>query len=94
MACLTPHSKEWFAALARVNPQEAAHTRQIIKSAGSSDVCSFCGSIPARDYQVLNRWFTTSVVATFRLCEDCLSTRATTEGDQMAALSAEVDLGT
>ncbi len=93
MSYLTPHSKEWFAALAKFDPQEAAHTKQILKSAGSTEVCSLCGSEPARDYQVMNKWFANGVVATFRLCEDCLSMRAT-EGDQMALLPAAVEHGT
>ncbi len=87
MTCLTPHSKEWFAALAKVNPQEAAHTKQIIKSAGHAEVCSLCGDGEARDYQVTNRWFG-SIPASFRLCEDCLSTRAS-EGDQFAPLLSQ-----
>jgi hypothetical protein len=86
MTYLTPHSKEWFAALAKVNPQEAAHTKQIIKSAGRSDVCSLCGGEPARDYQVTNKWFGNSP-ATFRLCCDCLSTLATTEGEKLQPLA-------
>jgi hypothetical protein len=88
MTCLTPHSKEWFAALAKVNPQEAAHTKQIIKSTGSSEVCSLCGGSDARDYQLTNRWFG-SVPATFRLCQDCLSTRSM-EGDQFALLESQL----
>jgi hypothetical protein len=89
MTYLTPHSKEWFAALAKVNPQEAAHTKQIIKSAGTAEVCSQCGGEPARDYQVTNRWFTGAVPATFRLCDDCRSTRATTEGETFVLLQSE-----
>lgn len=90
MAYLTPHSKEWFAALAKFNPQEAAHTKQILKSASTLDVCSLCGSEPAQDYQVLNKWFSSGLVVTFRLCEDCLSMRAM-EGEQMAPLNAVAD---
>jgi hypothetical protein len=89
MTNLTPHSKEWFAALAKVNPQEAAHTKQIVKSAGTPDVCSYCGGEPARDYLVTNKWFTGSIPATFRLCEDCLSLRATNEGETFAPLQTE-----
>ncbi len=88
MTCLMPHSKEWFAALAKVNPQEAAHTKQIIKSAGRDDVCSDCGGRHAHDYQVSNKWFG-SVPATYRLCQDCLSTRAM-EGDQFLPFEAQV----
>ncbi len=86
MTCLTPHSKEWFAALAKINPQEAAHTKQIIRSAGHDEVCSLCGDADARDFQVTNRFFG-SLPATFRLCDDCLSTR-TMEGDQFAPLQS------
>ena len=86
MTYLMPHSKEWFAALGKVNPQEAAHAKKLIKAAGTTEVCSICGGEPARDYQATNRWFTGAVPATFRLCEDCLSLRATTEGEQFVFL--------
>ncbi len=89
MAHLTPHSKEWFAALAKVNPQEAAHTKQLLKSAKTPDVCSFCGGEPTRDYQVTNKWFGGNQQATYRLCQDCLSLRATTEGETFALLEAQ-----
>jgi len=82
-----PHSKEWFVALAKMNPQEAAHTKQIIKSAGSAEVCSLCGGSDVRDYQLTNRWFG-SIPATFRLCEDCLSTRSM-EGDRFVLMPSE-----
>jgi len=88
MKHLTPHSNEWFAALAKSNPQEAAHTKQIIKSARTPEVCSDCGGTPARDYEVSNRAFGLDTVATFRLCEDCLSIRATTEGEVLVPFSA------
>jgi hypothetical protein len=86
MTCLRPHSKEWFAALGKVNPQEATHTRQIIKSAGSDEVCSLCGGEPARNYQITNKWFEGGIPASFRLCDECLSTRAS-EGEQFALLN-------
>jgi hypothetical protein len=87
MKHLVPHSKEWFAALAKFNPQEAAHTKQVIKSAGTPEVCSECGGAPAADYEITNKWFASDTVATVRLCDDCLSTRATTEGEQFIPLS-------
>jgi len=93
MTYLMPHTKEWFAALGKVNPQEATHTKQIIKTAGTPDVCSLCGSQPATDFQVTNKWFADNIVATFRLCEDCLSLRATTEGEQFAQLPAALNEG-
>ena len=87
MKCLIPHSKEWFVALAKSNPQEAAHAKQVIKAAGTPEVCSECGDAPAGDYEISNKWFAPDTVATVRLCEDCLSIRATTEGEQMVPLS-------
>jgi hypothetical protein len=87
MKHLTPHTKEWFAALSKSNPQEAAHAKQIIKSAGTPEVCSDCGGTPAHDYKVMNKWFGPELVATLRLCDDCRSTRATTEGEEYILLS-------
>lgn len=78
MRYLTPHSKEWFAALAKINPQEAAHAKQVIKSAGTPEVCSECGGTPAGDYEITDKWFAPDTLVTVRLCEDCFSTRATT----------------
>ncbi len=82
-----PHSKEWFAALSKVNPQEAAHTKQILKAAGSQEVCSLCGGEPCGDFRATNKWFGGSLPATFRLCSDCLSTRAA-EGEHFVPIAA------
>ncbi len=90
MRHLIPHSKEWFVALAKSNPQEATHTKQIIKSAGTPEVCSECGDAPAGDYEITNKWFATDTLATVRLCDDCLSIRATTQGEQFIPLSPAV----
>jgi hypothetical protein len=72
---LKPHTKEWFAALKKVNPQQAAHTERIIQLAGSSDVCSVCGDEDSSEYQILKMKFDRDVVATIRLCDDCRSIR-------------------
>ncbi len=66
-----PHTDGWFAALQKANPQQAAHTLQIIKLAGSKEVCSVCGDKPASDYEILKMSFYPGVVATIRLCDDC-----------------------
>jgi hypothetical protein len=87
MRQLTPHSKEWFAALAKVNPQEAAHTKQVIKSAGTPEVCSECGGAPAGDYEITDKWFAPDTLATVRLCEDCFSTRATAQEEHFIPLA-------
>jgi hypothetical protein len=83
MKHLSPHSKEWFAALSRMDPQQAATTKKIVKSAGAEDVCSLCGDRPVYDYEVANKWFDPDTPVTFRLCEDCMSTRATIEGERL-----------
>ena len=88
MKHLSPHSKEWFAAMGKFDPQQAAATKKIIKSAGADNVCSLCGDRPASDYAVADRWFDPETSVTFRLCEDCLSTRATNEGERLVPLSS------
>jgi hypothetical protein len=87
MKHLNPHSKEWFAALADYDPQQAAQTKKTVKAAGSADVCSLCGDRPASDYEVADKWFDADTPVTFRLCEDCLSTLATNEGERLVPLS-------
>ena len=88
MKHLSPHSKEWFTALNRFDPQQAASTRKLLKAAGAENVCSLCGSHPASDYEVADKWFEADTPVTFRLCEDCLSIRATNDGERFVPLSA------
>jgi hypothetical protein len=66
MDILKPHTPEWFAALEKKNPMQAAMTRQVISLAGSDNVCSICGDEEASDYRV------ETLPDTIRLCEDCL----------------------
>ena len=72
---LTPHSSEWFDALAAFNPAQALHTRAILRAAGRSDVCSVCGDDPASDFQMVSPIPDQSSVAAIRLCDDCGSIR-------------------
>jgi len=88
MKHLSPHSKEWFVAMAKFDPQQAAQTKQIVKSAGAGDVCSLCGDHEVSDYEVADKWFDPDTPVTFRLCEDCLSNLATNEGERLVPLSA------
>lgn len=67
----TPHSPEWFQALGVLAPQQAAMTANVLKLAGSSDVCSVCGDRPAVDYTVTGVFFPDGSPATLRLCRDC-----------------------
>jgi hypothetical protein len=76
MTYLTPHSKEWFAALDKCNADQAAMTRKIISLAQSADVCGVCGDDPATAYEVLGVSFAKGLPATVRLCDDCKSIRA------------------
>jgi hypothetical protein len=43
-----PHSAEWFKALDAFDPQQAAHTREMLRLAGRADVCGVCGDDPRR----------------------------------------------
>lgn len=70
-----PHSPEWFAALEKFNSGQAAHSAQIIKRAGRSDVCSICGDSPTLDYKIVGDNLPDKAVATIRLCEDCRAIR-------------------
>jgi hypothetical protein len=88
MKHLNPHSKEWFVALGKLDPQQATATKKIVKAAHAEDVCSLCGDRPASDYEVADKWFDPETPVTLRLCEDCMSTRATTEGERLVPLSS------
>lgn len=66
-----PHSEEWFAALQKFNPQQAAMTSRIIALAGRIDVCSICGDEPSTVYTLNDPNIDETAVATIRLCEDC-----------------------
>lgn len=70
-AQLTPHTPEWFSALASWNPSQAAHSRRIIELAGNVDVCSICGDEPAKDYRLIGPTVPDGCVHTIRLCNDC-----------------------
>jgi hypothetical protein len=78
---LKPHSPEWFAALKKVNPNQAAQTKQILSLAGRDDVCSICGDVPATDYRLAGAQPTSGSVATLRLCKDCIGIRRTKFGE-------------
>lgn len=78
---LKPHSPEWFTALEKVNPTQAAQTKQILSLAGRDDVCSICGDDPAADYKLVSEQMTPGVVATLKLCHDCLNIRRNMYGE-------------
>lgn len=68
-----PHTEEWFTALEKQNPRQAAMTRQIIGLAGREDVCSICGDDPSKEYKLTSPAPMEEDVATIRLCDDCLN---------------------
>ena len=72
---IKPHTKEWFEALEKQNPTQAAQTNQIISLAGSSEVCSICGDEKAKDYKLESGQSTSGMVVTLKLCDDCLNIR-------------------
>jgi hypothetical protein len=88
---LKPHSPEWFEALEKSNPKQAAQTRQILSASGRDDGCSVCGDIPARDYTLASEQAVAAVVATLRLCQDCLGIRRDVHGENFVLLPTEHD---
>ena len=68
---LRPHSEEWFKALEASNAVQAYRTKATIEKCGNNDVCSECGSEPARDYKMINNDLPQYAVATLRLCQHC-----------------------
>lgn len=77
-----PHSPDWFDALETFDSGQAAHTRQIVKRAGRSDVCSVCGDSPTLDYKVVGSDLPANAVGTIRLCGDCRSMREMIHGEK------------
>lgn len=75
LAILRPHTPEWFEALAVWNPVQAACTRRVIETLGTSDVCSICGDAPATDYRLEGGHRPPAGVDTLRLCDDCVRIR-------------------
>jgi hypothetical protein len=85
-AGLKPHSPEWFSALDASNPTQAAHTRQILKAAGRTDVCSVCGDHHADDYAAMVENLPSGVVTSIRLCSDCRTMRELMDGHRYEPL--------
>lgn len=86
---LKPHSPEWFDALDKSNPKQAAQTRQILCAAGRDDVCSVCGDQPALDYTLVSEQAAASDVSTLKLCADCLVIRRDVHGENFVLLETE-----
>ena len=81
-----PHSPEWFSALDAFDPAQAAHTRQILKSAGRKDVCSVCGDDPAEDLKIVREKLPVNAVASIRLCGHCRKIRGAMHGESYEPL--------
>jgi len=84
---LKPNSSEWFSALEKVNPAQAAQTRQILSLAGREDVCSICGDDPAKDYRLESKQVVSGVLLALRLCDDCLNIRRRIHGENFVPLT-------
>jgi hypothetical protein len=81
-----PHTAEWFKALEAFDPQQAAHTRKILRLAGRTDVCGVCGDDPATDYKLTGKNLHADGVATVRLCDDCRTIRTSNLGESYTLL--------
>jgi hypothetical protein len=67
---LVPHSREWFARMAEIDPMRAALTRAVVDGATYPDVCGMCGRPGARLFDQTTRpWLP------WLLCPDCLAFR-------------------
>jgi hypothetical protein len=86
---LRPHSPEWFDALDKSNPKQAAQTRQILSAVGREDVCSVCGDQPALDYTLASEQAAASDVSTLKLCADCLVIRRDVHRENFILLAIE-----
>jgi len=85
-ASLRPHTEEWFAVLSRQNPQQAGMVRTMLKVAGSSEVCTFCGDDPASDYRLIEA-DAPDTVRTVKLCDDCKKIRKDLHGETFVPLA-------
>jgi len=83
MRFLKPHTKKWFAAIARYNPWQAAVTMEYFRTAASANFCSFCGDKPARDYSLRGPL---SKIMTYRLCDRCARVRHESFREEVVAL--------
>jgi hypothetical protein len=72
---LIPHSEAWFAALLKINSQQAGHTRLLVQTAGKPDICSICGDEGGQDFSVVGASLGPDMDFTIRLCNDCLEIR-------------------
>jgi hypothetical protein len=86
-AALIPHTAEWFASLAALDPNQAAHTRFILEQAESNFVCSVCGDEPVRDYRLVGPGIPDGAICTLRLCNTCWSIRLRMYGESLALLT-------
>jgi hypothetical protein len=83
MQFLKPHTKKWFAAVARFNPWQAAQTMALLQTARTRDVCSFCGAGPAAIYSLSKNDTEQRESGTFRLCRNCIEVRQRSFGERV-----------
>lgn len=84
---LKPHTPEWFTALKKTNPRQAAQTEAILAAAGSEDVCSICGDEESTDYRLASEQAGATLVSTLRLCKDCLGIRRSMHRENFVPLA-------
>ncbi len=61
--------------------QPSGANEQILSLAGRDNVCSICADDRAADYKLASEQMTSGVVATLRLCDDCLNMRRNMYGE-------------
>jgi len=86
MSKIKPHSSEWFEALMKLDHQKAMMTGQLVKLAGTSNCCSFCGDIDGiRDYELLPNPDLPAGF-TFKGCNDCIRIRSEQFGEKYSPI--------
>lgn len=77
-----PHTSEWFDALRRWDPSQAAMTEMTLKAVGTTEACTVCGDDPASDYRQPDDG-ATGGPGSWRLCDDCLKIRRSLHGEML-----------
>jgi hypothetical protein len=78
---LKPHSKEWFVALEKFSPEQAARTRKLLQLAGTREACTFCGDEESKGYRRVGS-IPAGAAEAVRLCDHCREIRSLLYGER------------